>query len=123
MRHGRSSLADFRDGGDAEPLHVIVRSNGDVQVSKFFRRLSVMYTMCYHAHYFGCPILFVVPPLPGISSFPTERIQPLLRLKPGRQADLGQSNDKTNGTGHIYQGRFKSFLIQNNEQLNPGDIP
>ena len=47
--------------------HFVVRPTSDDQVSEFFRRLTVMHTMRYHAHY------------------------------------------KTGGTGHVYQGRFKSF--------------
>jgi len=45
------------------------------QVSEFFRRLTVMHTMRWHAH------------------------------------------DKTGGTGHLYQGRFKSFPIQTDGHL------
>ena len=55
--------------------HFIVRPTTDDQVSEFFRRLSVMHTMRYHAHY------------------------------------------QTSGTGHLYQGRFKSFPIQSDEHL------
>ncbi|TXT22071.1 MAG: Uncharacterized protein FD138_3771 [Planctomycetota bacterium] len=55
--------------------HFIVRPTTDDQVSEFFRRLTVMHTMRYHAHY------------------------------------------KTSGTGHLYQGRFKSFPIQSDEHL------
>lgn len=55
--------------------HFIVRPTTDDQVSEFFRRLTVMHTMRYHAHY------------------------------------------KTGGTGHLYQGRFKSFPIQRDEHL------
>ena len=61
-------LAIFCDGADAESL-ALCRAADD-QVSDFFRRLTVMHTMRYHAHY------------------------------------------KTGGTGHVYQGRFKSFPIQ-----------
>jgi REP-associated tyrosine transposase len=55
--------------------HFVVRPATDDQVSEFFRRLTVMHTMRYHAHY------------------------------------------KTGGTGHLYQGRFKSFPIQSDEHL------
>lgn len=55
--------------------HFVVRPTTDDQVSDFFRRLTVMHTMRYHAHY------------------------------------------KTGGTGHLYQGRFKSFPIQSDEHL------
>ncbi len=55
--------------------HFVVRPTSDDQVSEFFRRLTVMHTMRYHAHY------------------------------------------KTGGTGHLYQGRFKSFPIQSDEHL------
>ncbi len=55
--------------------HFVVRPTSDDQVSEFFRRLSVMYIMRYHAHY------------------------------------------KTNGTGPIYQGRFKSLPIQSDQHL------
>ena len=55
--------------------HFVVRPTHDDQVSEFFRRLSVMHTMRYHAHY------------------------------------------QTGGTGHVYQGRFKSFPIQSDEHL------
>ena len=50
------------------------RGLGD-QVSEFFRRLTVVHTMRWHAH------------------------------------------DKTGGTGHLYQGRFKSFPIQTDGHL------
>jgi putative transposase len=50
--------------------HFVVRPETSDQVSEFFRRLTVMHTMRWHAHY------------------------------------------KTGGTGHLYQGRFKSFPIQ-----------
>lgn len=53
---------------------VVVRPATDDQVSEFFRRLAVMHTLRYHAHY------------------------------------------KTSGTGHLYQGRFKSFPIQSDER-------
>lgn len=55
--------------------HFVVRPTSDDQVSEFFRRLTVMHTMRYHAHY------------------------------------------KTGGTGHLYQGRFKSFPIQSDDHL------
>ena len=55
--------------------HFVVRPTHDDQVSDFFRRLTVMHTMRYHARY------------------------------------------KTGGTGHLYQGRFKSFPIQRDEHL------
>ncbi len=55
--------------------HFVVRPTTDEQVSTFFRRLTVMHTMRYHAHH------------------------------------------NTGGTGHLYQGRFKSFPIQNDEHL------
>jgi REP-associated tyrosine transposase len=55
--------------------HFVVRPTTDDQVSEFFRRLTVMHTMRYHAH------------------------------------------DKTGGTGHLYQGRFKSFPIQTDDHL------
>ena len=55
--------------------HFVVRPTRDDQVSEFFRRLTVMHTMRYHAHY------------------------------------------KTSGTGHLYQGRFKSFPIQSDDHL------
>ncbi len=55
--------------------HFVVRPTADDQVSDFFRRLTVMHTMRWHAHY------------------------------------------KTGGTGHLYQGRFKSFPIQSDEHL------
>ena len=55
--------------------HFVVRPTTDDQVSEFFRRLTVMHTMRYHAHY------------------------------------------QTGGTGHLYQGRFKSFPIQSDEHL------
>ena len=55
--------------------HFVVRPTQDDQVSDFFRRLTVMHTMRYHARY------------------------------------------KTGGTGHLYQGRFKSFPIQRDEHL------
>ena len=42
--------------------------------------------------YFDCPILFVVPPLGGNLACQTMNIQPIFRLKPGLQANLGQSN-------------------------------
>jgi REP-associated tyrosine transposase len=55
--------------------HFVLRPATDDQVSEFFRRLTVMHTMRYHAPY------------------------------------------KTGGTGHLYQGRFKSFPIQSDEHL------
>ena len=55
--------------------HFVVRPTTDDQVSEFFRRLTVMHTMRWHAHY------------------------------------------KTGGTGHLYQGRFKSFPIQSEGYL------
>jgi putative transposase len=55
--------------------HFVVRPESSDQVSEFFRRLTVMHTMRWHAHY------------------------------------------KTGGTGHLYQGRFKSFPIQNDNHL------
>ena len=55
--------------------HFVVRPTADDQVSEFFRRLTVMHTMRWHAHY------------------------------------------KTGGTGHLYQGRFKSFPIQSDAHL------
>ena len=55
--------------------HFVVRPTADDQVSEFFRRLTVMHTMRWHAHY------------------------------------------KTGGTGHLYQGRFKSFPIQSDGHL------
>lgn len=55
--------------------HFVVRPETSDQVSEFFRRLTVMHTMRWHAHY------------------------------------------KTGGTGHLYQGRFKSFPIQNDDHL------
>ncbi len=55
--------------------HFVVRPTTDDQVSEFFRRLTVMHTMRWHAHY------------------------------------------KTGGTGHLYQGRFKSFPIQSDHHL------
>jgi REP element-mobilizing transposase RayT len=55
--------------------HFVVRPETADQVSEFFRRLTVMHTMRWHAHY------------------------------------------KTGGTGHLYQGRFKSFPIQSDNHL------
>ena len=55
--------------------HFVVRPETRDQVSEFFRRLTVMHTMRWHAHY------------------------------------------KTGGTGHLYQGRFKSFPIQTDGHL------
>jgi len=55
--------------------HFVVRPTSDDQVSEFFRRLTVMHTMRWHAHY------------------------------------------HTGGTGHLYQGRFKSFPVQDDEHL------
>ena len=55
--------------------HFVVRPETSEQVSEFFRRLTVMHTMRWHAHY------------------------------------------KTGGTGHLYQGRFKSFPIQSDGHL------
>jgi putative transposase len=55
--------------------HFVVRPETSDQVSEFFRRLTVMHTMRWHAHY------------------------------------------KTGGTGHLYQGRFKSFPIQSDNHL------
>ena len=55
--------------------HFVVRPETSDQVSEFFRRLTVMHTMRWHAH---C---------------------------------------KTGGTGHLYQGRFKSFPIQTDGHL------
>jgi len=55
--------------------HFVVRPETHDQVSEFFRRLTVMHTMRWHAHY------------------------------------------KTGGTGHLYQGRFKSFPIQTDGYL------
>ena len=55
--------------------HFVVRSETSDQVSEFFRRLTVMHTMRWHAHY------------------------------------------KTRGTGHLHQGRFKSFPIQTDGHL------
>ncbi len=55
--------------------HFVVRPESSDQVSEFFRRLTVMHTMRWHAHY------------------------------------------KTGGTGHLYQGRFKSFPIQSDGHL------
>ncbi len=55
--------------------HFVVRPETSDQVSEFFRRLTVMHTMRWHAHY------------------------------------------KTGGTGHLYQGRFKSFRIQTDGHL------
>jgi putative transposase len=55
--------------------HFVVQPTADEQVSEFFRRLTVMHTMRWHAH------------------------------------------DRTGGTGHLYQGRFKSFPIQGDEHL------
>jgi putative transposase len=55
--------------------HFVVRPETADQVSEFFRRLTVMHTMRWHAHY------------------------------------------KTGGTGHLYQGRFKSFPIQSDGHL------
>jgi len=55
--------------------HFVVRPETSDQVSEFFRRLTVMHTMRWHAHY------------------------------------------KTGGTGHLYQGRFKSFPIQSDGHL------
>jgi putative transposase len=55
--------------------HFVVQPTTDDQVGQFFRRLTVMHTMRYHAH------------------------------------------DQTGGTGHLYQGRFKSFPIQDDEHL------
>ena len=55
--------------------HFVVRPETSDQVSEFFRRLTVMHTMRWHAHY------------------------------------------KTGGTGHLYQGRFKSFPIQSDDHL------
>ena len=55
--------------------HFVVRPESSDQVSEFFRRLTVMHTMRWHAHY------------------------------------------KTGGTGHLYQGRFKSFPIQTDGHL------
>lgn len=55
--------------------HFVVRPETNDQVSEFFRRLTVMHTMRWHAHY------------------------------------------KTGGTGHLYQGRFKSFPIQTDGHL------
>jgi putative transposase len=55
--------------------HFVVRPTSDDQISEFFRRLTVMHTMRWHAHY------------------------------------------KTGGTGHLYQGRFKSFPIQCDQHL------
>jgi len=61
----------------AMPNHwyFVVRPETSDQVSEFFRRLTVMHTMRWHAHY------------------------------------------KTGGTGHMYQGRFKSFPIQTDGHL------
>lgn len=55
--------------------HFVVRPETSDQVSEFFRRLTVMHTMRWHAYY------------------------------------------KTGGTGHLYQGRFKSFPIQTDGHL------
>ena len=55
--------------------HFVVRPETRDQVSEFFRRLTVMHTMRWHAHY------------------------------------------KTSGTGHLYQGRFKSFPVQTDGHL------
>ena len=55
--------------------HFVVRPETADQVSEFFRRLTVMHTMRWHAHY------------------------------------------KTGGSGHLYQGRFKSFPVQSDEHL------
>ena len=55
--------------------HFVVRPETSNQVSEFFRRLTVMHTMRWHAHY------------------------------------------NTGGTGHLYQGRFKSFPIQTDGHL------
>ena len=58
--------------------HFVVRAETCDQVSEFFRRLTVMHTMNWHAHH------------------------------------------KTGGTGHLYQGRFKSFPIQSDGHLLKG---
>jgi putative transposase len=55
--------------------HFVVRSLTADLVIEFFRRLTVMHTMRWHAH------------------------------------------DKTCGTGYLFQGRFKSFRIQNDGHL------
>jgi putative transposase len=55
--------------------HFVVRPETSDQVSEFFRRLTVMHTMRWHAH------------------------------------------NATGGTGHLYQGRFKSFPIQSDGHL------
>ena len=55
--------------------HFVVRPETSDQVSEFFRRLTVMHRMRWHAHY------------------------------------------ETGGTGHLYQGRFKSFPIQSDGHL------
>lgn len=65
------STTNLCHGSNAQSLaFFVVRPETSDQVREFFRRLTVMHTMRWHAHY------------------------------------------KTGGTGHLYQGRFKSFPIQ-----------
>ncbi|MBM4077402.1 MAG: hypothetical protein FJ267_17375 [Planctomycetes bacterium] len=53
---------------------------------------------------FDYPILFVVPPLGGSSACPVVRIHHLFRLKPGLQADSGQSNYQEEGEYGLMSG-------------------
>lgn len=55
--------------------HFVVWPETDLEVSEFFRWLTVTHTMRWHAHY------------------------------------------HTSGTGHLYQGRFKSFPVQDDEHV------
>ena len=55
--------------------HLVLRPDGDGEMSRFLRWITATHTMRYHAHY------------------------------------------HTSGEGHVYQGRFKSFPIQDDEHF------
>ena len=48
---GDRATANLCDGGNADHWHFVVRPETSDQVSEFFRRLTVMHTMRWHAHY------------------------------------------------------------------------
>lgn len=74
--------------------HFVVKPTTDTQVSEFFRRLAVTHTMRWHA-------------------------SKVCRSNLPESTSYTLSHDKTGGTGHLYQGRFKSFPVQDDEQLLP----
>ena len=95
---GNRVTANLCDGGNADHWHFVVRPETSDQVREFFRQLTVMHTMRWHAHYKTSSVC------------EAERNTPLSRSPLVRYAPL-------HAPCSLYQGRFKSFPIQSDGHL------